>query len=557
MFEKVEKAESEPQLYDLKLQFCSLSLLRGLEELLCLDSLNNVDKYWYQVETAKRAIRDCAGRVILADEVGLGKTIEAGMIIKEYLMRGMVSNVLILTPPSLVSQWQEEMSAKFGLNFVTTDRVDPVKDKSFWSRERLIIASINVAKAAASFDRVIATHYDLVVVDEVHHLKNRSTLNWKLVNNIKSRFILLLSATPVQNNLVELYNLITLLKPGLLRTESQFKREYVKRGDPRTPLNRDKLRALMREVMIRNTRSVVDLKLPRRFASTVVVPPSDIEREIYHRTSLMVRNCYANSKGAHRMMLNTLLREAGSSPYALKKSLRKLDGLLPSASVAVLLNLADRLDMTEKERYLLELLGKGKGKKIIFVSYLETLSHLANLLAQSGFTFTEFRGNMTGMEKGRVLESFRGGSDILLSTESGGEGVNVQFCNTMINYDLPWNPMRIEQRIGRIHRIGQTRDVFVFNLCIDGSIEHRILDVLDKKINMFELVIGEMDAILGNLCGEENFEELVMGIWLRSQSETEAKEAFERLGEDMLKAKQVHEETKKWDEILFGNDLEV
>ena len=547
----------ERRFYDLRLDVSHLSLLRSLEELLCLETLKGVEKFWYQIEVVKRVIRDFRGRAIFADEVGLGKTIEAGMAIKEYLMRGMIRRVLILAPPSLVSQWQEEMLSKFDLNFVSTDQVDPGKDESFWERERLIIASISLAKSRRHFARVIRNEYDLVVVDEVHHLKSRSTLSWKLVNALKSRFLFLLSATPVQNNLVELFNLITLLKPGLLRTESKFKREYVKRGDARTPANRDKLKELMREVMIRNTRSLVDVKLPKRFASTIIVPPSEIEQEIYQKLSRLVRERYKEGAGLSKVVSNNLLREAGSSPYALESSLAKLDGSLPSASVKEILGLIHSLNGTEKGVRLLELINKGKGKKLIFVHYLKSLEYLADLLAQAGLDFVEFRGGMTAAQKDRAIDSFRNQVDILLSMESGGEGRNIQFCNTMINYDLPWNPMRIEQRIGRIHRIGQTRDVFIFNFCLRGSIEEYILQVLDKKINMFELVIGEMDTILGNLPWEADFEDIVMDIWLKSQSEEDLREGFNWLGEEMLRAKERYEETKQWDEVLFSDDLGV
>ena len=547
----------ERRLYDLRLDVAHLSLLRGLEELLCIETLKGVDKYWYQIEVAKRVIRDFRGRAIFADEVGLGKTIEAGIAIKEYLMRGMIRRVLILTPPSLVSQWQGEMKSKFDLDFVTTDQVDTKKYESFWEKERFIISSINLAKSRDHFDRVVNSEYDLVVVDEVHHLKNRSTLNWKLVNALKSRFLFLLSATPVQNNLVELFNLITLLKPGLLQTEFRFKREYVKRGDPRTPTNRDKLKGLMREVMIRNTRSLVDVKLPKRFASTILVSPSEIEQEIYQRVTGLVREGYKDGKGISKVVSNNLLREAGSSPFALESSLVKLNGSLPASSVEEVLGLIHSLNGTEKGLRLLELLSKGKGKKLIFVHYLKSLEYLAGLFAKAGLDFVEFRGGMTAAQKDAAIDAFRNKVDILLSMESGGEGRNIQFCNTLINYDLPWNPMRIEQRIGRIHRIGQTSDVFIFNFCLRGSIEEYILEVLDKKINMFELVIGEMDTILGNLPHEADFEDIVLDIWVKSQSEEELKKGFDWLGEEMLRAKEGYEETKQWDEVLFSDDLGV
>ncbi|MBU2054768.1 MAG: DEAD/DEAH box helicase, partial [Proteobacteria bacterium] len=176
--------------------------------------MNDVDRYWYQIETVKKVLKRFHGRVLLGDEVGLGKTIEAGMLIKEYLLRGMVRNVLILAPASLVSQWQEEMEMKFGIPFLSTDSPDFAKNpETFW-KQRFLIASLGTAKSERNTPLVLKQFYDLVVVDEAHHLRNRTTKAWKLVNQLQKRFIFLLTATPIQNNLIELFNLITLLKPG-------------------------------------------------------------------------------------------------------------------------------------------------------------------------------------------------------------------------------------------------------------------------------------------------------------------------------------------------------
>ena len=145
---------------------------------------------------------------MLADEVGLGKTIGALMVLKEYIQRSMVKSALMLTPTPLVSQWKEEMEVKFGLNFPSTN--DPgyyTREQSFW-KEDFILASINLAKSKKNFPIVTQREYDIVIVDEAHYLKDRNTLNWKLINALKKRFLLLLTATPVENNLMELYNLV-------------------------------------------------------------------------------------------------------------------------------------------------------------------------------------------------------------------------------------------------------------------------------------------------------------------------------------------------------------
>jgi SNF2 family DNA or RNA helicase len=265
-----------------RLDLFGLSLMADYDQLSCLNSLTAIDKYWYQIETARKVLRQLGGRALLADEVGLGKTIEAGLIIAEYLTRGMVKSLLVLTPASLVSQWQLELSEKFNISTITTDTRDPQQPlEEFWTEHPRIVASLNTAKSAKHYDLVTSRTWDLVVVDEAHHLKNRSTLNWKLVNDLQKRFILMLTATPVQNSLIELFNLLTLLKPGLLQTEAAFKKQYVDSRNGRTPKNPEQLRSLMREVMVRNTRALVDVKLPKRFATTITVNPSQSEHQLY------------------------------------------------------------------------------------------------------------------------------------------------------------------------------------------------------------------------------------------------------------------------------------
>lgn len=534
----------------LLIDYTYLTIQSGFDELLCLSAITNVDKYWYQIETVKRVLKHFRGRVLLSDEVGLGKTIEAGMLIKEYLKRGMVKNVLVLTPTSLVSQWKEEMLTKFDIEFVTTDSAKSMKDiNNFW-KQRLIIASINTAKSSKNLPIVTEQFYDLVVVDEAHHLRNRGTLAWKLVNRIKKRFIFLLTATPVQNDLIELFNLITLLKPGQFKTEKLFKQEYVKRGNLKAPSNKDKLRDLLRDVMIRNTRSAIDLKLPKRFASTIRIEPTETEKEIY--TGI---NNYLKKNDFKKPMINLLLREAGSSPFALKKSLLKMDN---KDGLKDIIEAADSLKDISKGKTLIDLLIKNRdAKKVIFTQYIKSMDYVTDLVSRHNIPYVMFRGDMTTKEKDKSIERFKNDVPILVSTESGGEGRNLQFCNTIINFDLPWNPMRIEQRIGRLHRIGQTRDVFIFNLSIKGTIEDYIIDILDNKINMFEMVIGEIEPILGNVEEDKDFEDIITDIWLKSSDTDTLKDGFEKLGSDLVNAKNEYLKTKALDDEIFGEDYEM
>ena len=538
----------------LRVEYAYLDVQRGFDDLLCLNEIKGVERYWYQLETAKKVLKYFHGRVLLCDEVGLGKTIEAGLLMKEYLLRGMVKNILILTPAPLVSQWQEEMAQKFDLVFATTE--DPLLNTDadrFW-RGSFIIASINTAKSSKNFSRVTGSFFDLVVVDEAHHLKNRNTLNWKLVNEIKKRFIFLLSATPVQNHLIELFNLITLLKPGQFRTERLFKQAYMRRGDSRKPANKEKLRELLRDVMIRNTRSAIDLKLPRRFAATARLEPSAVERELYNGITDFAR---AHSDSLPGPLLQLLLREAGSSPSALKATLLRLRSERPEA-VDHLLDLAGSVGETAREKALHEIVCKNpEEKKVVFTQYLKSLDSVASLLKRRGFPFAVFRGDLPAREKDEAIRQFREDLPILLSTESGGEGRNLQFCNTLVNFDLPWNPMRIEQRIGRLHRIGQTRDVFIFNLSVRETLEDHILHILENKINMFEMVIGEIEPLLGYLGEEREFEDIVMEIWVRSRNHEEARSRFEVFGQDLVNAKSDYLKSKELDREVFGEDYEV
>jgi SNF2 family DNA or RNA helicase len=210
-----------------------------------------------------------------------------------------------------------------------------------------------------------------------------------------------------------------------------------------------------------------------------------------------------------------------------------------------------------KEAALLRLLAQNPAeKKLVFVHNRDSLTHLAASLAAMKLPFAQFSGDMSGPQKDAAVDAFRDQVPVLLCTESGGEGRNLQFCNTLINFDIPWNPMAIEQRIGRIDRIGQTRDVFIFNLVTAGTIEDQVLRILDEKINMFELVVGEVGAILGEIDDQQQFSTLVLDAWL-SETEPARAEAFARLETQLMAARREYDGVKQLDEALFGNELDA
>ncbi len=218
---------------------------------------------------------------------------------------------------------------------------------------------------------------------------------------------------------------------------------------------------------------------------------------------------------------------------------------------------AQALKQSAKDEKLLELLRDSAGHKVlVFVTSIRTLHGLQSLLQTSGIRFSTFSGEETSAEKDAAVEALKNSVDVMLCTESGGEGRNLQFADTLINYDLPWNPMKIEQRIGRIHRYGQKQDVFIFNLCTAGSVESKILSLLNDKIRMFELVVGEVGSILGNLDEGQEFESIVMQMWQLAGDSRQLDQEFEQLGQTLVNAQEKYLDSKKLDEALFGEDYE-
>jgi SNF2 family DNA or RNA helicase len=205
-------------------------------------------------------------------------------------------------------------------------------DDEIWRRAPLLVASLPLLRQRAYRACLTAIEYDLVIVDEAHVLKNRASAAWQLVNELKKRFLFLLSATPVGNNLSELYNLILLLKPGLLKTEAQFRRDFGNLDALRQPERRERLRVLLREVLIRNTRAHIDVRLPRRLAATEVVPPTVEEVELQEQLSSCIRARYASGAMTDRWRLMMLQMQAGSSPAALRAAVDRRGAAWPSAT---------------------------------------------------------------------------------------------------------------------------------------------------------------------------------------------------------------------------------
>jgi SNF2 family DNA or RNA helicase len=530
----------------------------GTDRLVSLDSLRGVERFPHQIRACLKVLRDLNGRAILADEVGLGKTIEAGVVLKEYLLRGAVRTALVLVPASLCEQWRAELWEKFELDFVVSR--GPAGQ---WGRHPLVISSLETARHERHRRRVRGANYDIVVVDEAHRLRNHLTLGWKFINDLNPRYLLLLTATPVQNDMRELYNLATLVRPGTVGTFTQFRRDFLTGHDKRSPRNTPRLRALLESVMIRTRRSETDLVFAPRKVETAWVTQTPGERRLYRLVSEFVADAVrADSAGpgrAHYFTLMVLQKEMGSSWAAAAATLERLSHNPDGLDARLLRQLAARAtDVSaapSKIRSLMRCLGTMKGEKcIVFTQFRATQDAIVRALRASGIEPAVFHGELGWREKEDALDTFRATAPVLVSSEAGGEGRNLQFCRIVVNYDLPWNPMRVEQRIGRVHRLGQAHPVRVINMAARGTIEAYVLEILDRKIRMFELVVGEMEEILGAWQPHGSFEDEVFRRWTESTSPRVRRRRFAELAQHLMVARRLYQQQKDSQDWLFPSN---
>jgi len=347
----------------------------------------------------------------------------------------------------------------------------------------------------------------------------------------------------------------------LLSTARKFQKHFVDRKDKLTPRNVDELHALLGEVMVRNRRSTVGLQFTRRWARTERVVLTAPERSLYDDAAGFVREHLRTAKGTgalSRMALIALQMALGSSSQAAAGTLKRIadNPHLADADRDFLTALADRAQeqtVSAKVDRLLTLLAEFPDKMVIFTQFRATQEMLAERLSAAGHELAVFHGGLSRLEKEAAIQRFRGPARLLLATEAGSEGRNLQFAHAVCNFDLPWNPMRIEQRIGRLSRIGQTHDVHVFNLVAAQTVEAAVLHLLEAKLSMFELVIGEIDMILGNLEEEREFQDVVADLWAESQDADEFRRRMEDLGDRLLAAKDAYLRQRSQDEKLFGN----
>lgn len=512
------------ELYQLAIEVENHTTIPEFEGLQAPKHLTSLTPLPHQLEVAKQVVENMNGKAILADEVGLGKTIEAGLILKEYMIRGLVKKVLILVPASLVTQWAIELNTKFFIPAVT-------QRKSYvWEQCDVVVSSIDTAKRNPHQEIIYKQDYDLIIIDEAHKLKNNKTKNYEFVQNLKKKFCLLLTATPIQNRISEIFNLVSLLKPGHLGNESAFYEKYHK--DSRSLNDNEHLKELVNKVMIRNRRADTGIEWTKRKVETLPIEFSKEERELYDAVTNLRRE--GNWESSSQFSVMTLQREACSSReavfFTLKNMLQRKEE--PSKAfeeqIQSLIAKVEAVQKNSKAEKALELIKQINDKVIIFTEYRATQMYLQWFLKQFGITSVPFRGGFKRGKKDWMRELFQKNAQVLIATEAGGEGINLQFCNHIINFDLPWNPMRLEQRIGRIHRLGQEKDVMIYNFATKDTVEEHILKLLYEKIHLFEKVIGDLDDILTKL-DFGNFEDYLIDIFGKSTSEGEMRIKMDNL----------------------------
>ena len=569
-----------------------------------------------------KVLTDCKRGALLADEVGLGKTIEAGMILKELVCRRRARRVLILAPSMLLTKWSQELENRFGEKFVIYDSKTRAhlsrRCENIWEANPRIISSIDTAKQTRYRGDITGVDWDLVIVDEAHCLRNASTENHKLIRALGRKMILLLTATPMQNSIYELYNLVSLINQTLGPPE-YFSMRFLEGSDGLEMRNADELRRRLQAVMIRNLKKNVYLGINRkvvgRVGETLRFNLTEEERRLYDEVSLYASGEYLKAikanDTARGFLLILMQRMVCSSSFAIRDCLKRriariewlirqsaemgsdnvygdrnwhTNGKKPRSSGTVLENLFERVDRgashspgLNPEMYAIELetlkrlhdlaIGikvNAKGERVleaieklsteepdakilIFTGFRSTQAYLIELLSRRGHGVVHLNGSMTWEEKDAACTAWRDGvgNRIMVSTEVGGEGMDFQFCHILFNYDLPWNPMRVEQRIGRLDRIGQEHTVRVFNLATIDTVEEHVLDLLDDKIGLFRNVIGEVDLILGDLVRAEgrSFQQIIMRIHAQAvtMEAEEEKERFSQLAAKIEVARRAFE----------------
>ncbi len=586
-----------------------------------------VDLNPHQVDAALFAVRSPLSKgVILADEVGLGKTIEAGIVISQKWAERK-RKLLIIAPATLRKQWQQELQDKFSIPSTILENAtfkQLRQSGKLVDGNSLLICSYNFAANKA--DILEKVGWDLVVIDEAHRLRNvykpGNKMSAAIAEVVADVPKLLLTATPLQNSLLELYGLVSIIDPHVFGDITSFKEQYV-RGVNES-LRNSRLKERIKPFCQRTLRKQVleYIKFTQRVAMTEEFVPSDDEHQLYEQVSNYLQREKLNAlPRSQRTLMTLVLRKLlASSSYAIAATLEKLVGRLEKiqakqslldllqGEVEGLEELADeygedavdvvsdkltaeelqdlRLELAELRDFAklasnirenakgdallkvlgtafnkLELIGAAK-KAVVFTESTRTQRYLVELLTRSGYEgkiclmngsnadahskaiYADWAKRHTGSDKvsgsktadmkAAIVEYFRDNATILIATESAAEGVNLQFCSLVVNYDLPWNPQRVEQRIGRCHRYGQKYDVVVVNfLNKRNAADQRVYHLLAEKFKLFDGVFGASDEVLGVIESGVDIERRIAEVYQTCRTADEIQLAFDEIQQDL------------------------
>lgn len=589
-----------------------------------------VDLNPHQVEAALFAFRSPLSQgVILADEVGLGKTIEAGLVIAQRWAERK-RRILIIAPANLRKQWHQELQDKFSLQALILEAKSYKEQRKEgqnnpFDQVRVLICSYQFAKTKA--DDLRRVPWDLVVMDEAHRLRNvykpSNVIGKALKDALAHAPKVLLTATPLQNTLLELYGLVSLVDERVFGDLASFRDQFGALNNPDTVA---KLRNRLQSVCMRTLRRQVQpyISYTKRIPMVEAFTPSQEEQALRDMVADYLRRPALNALPAGQRQLISLVlwKLLASSSYAIGGALGtmaqrlqdqlgdepadKADGQLsdeldkdyesldeteeewsesdgeapssPKASVADEIaelrefqRMATTIRDNAKGQALLTALGKAFAelerlhaprKALIFTESRRTQDYLLGLLEQSAYAgqtvlfngtnsseqatriyqdwlkrhagTDRITGSRTADTRAALVEHFKESASLMIATEAGAEGINLQFCSLVINYDLPWNPQRIEQRIGRCHRYGQKHDVVVVNF-VDHSnpADKRVYELLAQKFQLFEGVFGASDEVLGTIGSGVDFERRIAEIYQTCRNPQEIEASFQQLQLDL------------------------
>lgn len=515
---------------------------------------------------------------LIADDVGLGKTISAGLILSELRVRGAVDRCLVLAPKLLGPQWREELDAKFGIS--AEDAVGQDLMRAARGNTDVVVTTYHSARAR--MEQLADADFDMLILDEAHHLRNlHGTANPpKMAVAVRDalaarsfKYVLMLTATPIQNRLWDLYSLVDMLTVAKghdnpLGGKDAFVRRYI--ADTRTearrlhPGRQEEFRRHLSQYMVRTRREDCGLLFPDRQVQLVHASPSAAERSLFGLVASVI-------DGMNALVQTSVAQALMSSPQALLAQLRNMAGKGRSSvdhqAVRDVAQVVAGLHRTGKEERLLELLRELKQNRqddwrvVIFTGRKETQDRLGEVVS------AEFGEGLCGFIRGgqasanqRAIRDYSmspPARNVVISTDAGAEGVNLQKGNVVVNYDLPWNPMLVEQRIGRVQRLGSEHaNVSVLNLVLRGSVEEHVVGRLQEKLTTISATIGDIEGVLESMGpngGDEgSFESVIRDLVVRSLKGRDVEDAVQRQIASIERAKKIYEDERREVEQQLG-----